>query len=390
MTIYPRTIFKDIEKHFDTSEAVILTGMRRTGKTTLLTLIRDGIKTDNKLFLDLENPLNRKYFEEEDYERIRITLEFLGLNFKTRPYILLDEIQHVRTLPSVVKYFIDHYKAKFFLSGSASYYLKNLFTESLAGRKTIFEIFPLTFREFMDFKQAPFKIPRSERSVTASVHASLDRLYEEYMRYGGFPGIVLKEDAREKEKALEDVFTSFFQLEVLQLGDFRRNDVIRDLMLLLMQSTGSKLDIQRISRDLKVSRPAIYDYLAFLEGTYFIKTIRPFSRGRSTEVRKMPKVYICDTGMSNHFARLDEGHIFENSVFQNLRVHGELHYYQRKSGVEIDFILSQKEAYEVKINPGESDVRRLKELSDEIGLESCRMVSRKFSEIRDVIYGFML
>ncbi|HWR90659.1 MAG TPA: ATP-binding protein [Dissulfurispiraceae bacterium] len=390
MTIYPRTIFKDIEKHFDGPEAVILTGMRRTGKTTLLTLIRDGIKTDNKLFLDLENPLNRKYFEEEDYERIRITLEFLGLNFKTRPYILLDEIQHVRNLPSVVKYFIDHYKAKFFLSGSASYYLKNLFTESLAGRKVIFEIFPLTFREFLDFKQAPYKIPRSGRSVTASMHASLDRLYEEYMRYGGFPGIVLKEDAREKEKALEDVFTSFFQLEVLQLGDFRRNDVIRDLMLLLMQSTGSKLDIQRISRDLKVSRPAIYDYLAFLEGTYFIKTIRPFSKGRSTEVRKMPKVYICDTGMANHFARLDEGHIFENSVFQNLRVHGELHYYQRKSGVEIDFILNQEKAYEVKINPGESDVRRLKELSEEIGLESCLMVSRKFSEIRDVIYGFML
>lgn len=388
--IYPRAIYNEIEKHFDTPEAVILTGMRRTGKTTLLTLINDRLKTDNKLSLDLENPLNRKYFEEEDYEKIKATLEFLGISFKKRPYILLDEIQHVRSLPSVVKYFIDHYKVKFFLTGSASYYLKNLFTESLAGRKAIFEVFPLTFREFLTFKQSPLKIPANEATVTKPVFATIDRLYEEYIRYGGFPEIVLKEDTKEKAKALEDVFTSFFQLEVLQLGDFRRNDVIRDLMLLLMQITGSKLDIQRISRDLKVSRPALYDYLAFLEGTYFIKTIRPYSRGMSTEVRKMPKVYVCDTGLANHFAKLDEGHIFENSIFQNLRVRGELNYYQRKSGVEIDFILNKKNAYEVKINPSKSDTHRMKELSHELGLKSCLMVSRKFSEIEGVTYGFML
>jgi predicted AAA+ superfamily ATPase len=388
--IYPRTIYNDIEKYFNTPEAVILTGMRRTGKTTLLNLIRDRLNTDNKLFLDLENPLNRKYFEEDDYEKIKTTLEFLGLNFRKRPYILLDEIQHMRTLPSVIKYFIDHHKAKFFVTGSASYYLKNLFTESLAGRKAIFELFPLTFREFLAFKQSHFKIPKTEAALTKPIFNAIDRLYEEYMRYGGFPEIVLKEDAKEKTKALEDVFTSFFQLEVLQLGDFRRNDVIRDLMLLLMQSTGSKLDIQRISRDLKVSRPALYDYLAFLEGTYFIKTIRPFSKGRSTEVRKMPKVYVCDTGLANYFARLDEGHIFENSVFQNLRIKGELNYYQRKSGVEMDFILNHKNAYEVKINPGASDLRKMKELSNEIGLKSCRMISRKFSELKGVTYGFML
>jgi hypothetical protein len=388
--IYQRTIYNDIEKYLNTLEAVILTGMRRTGKTTLLTLIRDRLKTDNKLFLDLENPLNRKYFEEKDYEKIKATLEFLGLSFRKRPYILLDEIQHVRTLPSVIKYFIDHHKVKFFVTGSASYYLKNLFTESLAGRKAIFELFPLTFREFLLFKKSPFKIPKIEAAVTRPVFNAIDRLYDEYMRYGGFPEIVLKEDAKEKAKALEDVFTSFFQLEVLQLGDFRRNDVIRDLMVLLMQSTGSKLDIQRISRDLKVSRPALYDYLAFLEGTYFIKMIRPFSKGRSTEVRKMPKVYVCDTGLVNHFARLDEGHIFENSIFQNLRIKGNLNYYQRKSGVEIDFILDHKDAYEVKINPSASDLRKMKQLSSELGLKSCRMVSRKFSELNGVTYGFML
>lgn len=387
---YERAIYKDIERHLDNPEAVIITGMRRTGKTTLLSLIRDRLQTDNKLFLDLENPLNRKYFEQDDYERIKATLEFLGLSFRKRPFVFLDEIQHVRTLPSVIKYLIDHYNVKFFVTGSASYYLKNLFTESLAGRKVIFELFPLTFREFLVFKETSFQIPDDVAALTKPMYEAVDRLYEEYLHYGGFPEVVLKEDVKEKTKALEDVFTSFFQLEVLQLGDFRRNDVIRDLMLLLMQNIGSKVDVQRISKDLKVSRPALYDYLSFLEGTYFIKMIRPFSKGRSTEVRKIPKVYVCDTGLANHFARLDEGHIFENSVFQNLRVKGELNYYQRKSGVEIDFILNRRAAYEAKISPGASDVRRMKELSDELGLMSCRMVSRKFSELEGVTYGFML
>ena len=107
-----------------------------------------------------------------------------------------------------------------------------------------------------------------------------------------------------------------------------------------MQRLGSRLDIQKISRELGVSRTTLHDYIAFLEGTYFIKTIRPFGLGRNAEIKKMPKVYICDTGMANHFARLGLGAVFENRVFQNLRLHGDISYYRRKTGVEIDFICS--------------------------------------------------
>jgi predicted AAA+ superfamily ATPase len=100
--IYPRAIYTDIEKHLDTTEAVILTGMRRTGKTTLLTLIRDHLKTGNKLFLDLENPLNRKYFEEDDYEKIKATLEFLGLSFRKKSYILRASCKSLKKGTSVI------------------------------------------------------------------------------------------------------------------------------------------------------------------------------------------------------------------------------------------------------------------------------------------------
>ena len=386
----PRFILEDIRPYFNSPEAIIVTGMRRTGKTTLLRLIYEQIDAPNKIFLDLENPLSRKYFDTDNYEGIKISLEFLGLNFAQRPIVFLDEIQFVKRLPSIVKYFIDHYQVKFFMTGSASFYLKHLFSESLAGRKYIFELFPLNFREYLIFKDVSFKIPEQAAAVSRPIFDQIAPLYEEYMIFGGFPGVVLKSSAEEKKRALDDIFSSFFQLEILQLGDFRKNEIIRDLILLLMQRLGSKLDVQKLSKESGVSRQTLNAYLAFLEGTYFIKTIRPFGKGRDTEIRKTPKVYICDTGLANHFARLDPGALFENSVFQNLRLRGNLNYYQKKNGREIDFILDQKQAYEVKITPQASDMKKLQELATELDLTDYAMISKNYTELENGTYGFML
>jgi len=388
--IKPRLIFNEIKQYFDSPEAIIITGMRRTGKTTLLKLIFEKIPSKNKLFLDLENPLNRKYFEEENYEKIKVSFEMLGLDFSHKPFIFLDEIQFVKNLPSVGKYFIDHYEVKFFLTGSASFYLKNLFTESLAGRKYIFQLFPLTFSEFLLFKESSLKIPSDISGITKANHEAISPLYDEYILYGGFPGVVLKTNIEEKKRALEEIFTSFFQQEILQLGDFRKNEVIRDLILLLIQRLGSKVDIQKISKELGIGRPTLYDYIAFLEGTFFIKTLRPFTKGKDSEIRKMPKVYICDSGLSNYLANIDTGLLFENSVFQNLRQKGELNYFQKKRGSEIDFILNKEIAYEVKTTPHLSDVKKLERVSNELNLKSFHIVSKNYAEHENVIYGFMV
>jgi hypothetical protein len=385
-----RLLYKKIKPHFDSSEAIIITGMRRTGKTSLLQFIHDRIASPNKLFLDLENPLNQKYFEEQDYEKIKSNLEVLGLKFNQRAYLFLDEIQLVKNIPSAVKYLIDHYQIKFFLTGSASFYLKNLFSESLSGRKFIFELFPLTFREFLLFKNSKIVLPKDSYSITQPAFKTISFLYDEYISFGGFPEVVLKETIEEKKKSLENIFSSFFQLEVLRMGDFKKNKIVRDLMMILMGRLGSKLDIQKTSQELGVSRPTIYGYIAFLEGTYFIHFVKPFSRSRDVEIRKVPKIYLCDSGLANHFARIDEGFLFENNIFQNLRPQGEVNYYQRKSGLEIDFILDKKKSFEVKIGPRENDLKKLKKLSRELGLEEFKIVSKNYSQLENIEYGFMI
>jgi len=387
--IKPRNIFDEIKPYFYVPEAIVITGMRRTGKTTLLNWIYEQIESKNKIFLDLENPLNCRYFEEENYERIKKNIEFLGIDFTAKSFIFLDEIQFVKNLPSIAKYFIDHYGVKFFLTGSASFYLKNLFTESLAGRKYIFELFPLTFREFLLFKDVSFNIPY-DKPVDKTIYETIAPFYDEYIQYGGFPAVVLKTTPEEKKKAIDDIFTSFFQLEVMQLGDFRRNETIRDLMLLLAQRIGSKLDVQKISKELGISRPTLKEYLAFLEGTYFIKLIPPFSKGKDTEIRKMPKIYLCDCGLVNHLVKIDPGMVFENCVFQTLRTKGTLHYYQKKTGVEIDFILNKELAYEIKLKPYESDLKRLMAIASELDLKEYRLISKEYCQLENTIFGFQL
>lgn len=388
--IKPRLILDKIKPHYDSPEAIIITGMRRTGKTTLLNLIFSQIQSANKILLDLENPLNRKYFEELNYEQIKSSFEIMGVDFTRRAHIFLDEIQFVRNLPSVVKYLIDHYQAKFFLTGSASFYLKNLFSESLSGRKFVFELFPLTFREFLVFKDSALKIPDDPRDISRPVFESISPLYDEYLRFGGFPGVVLKTNAAEKTMALDDIFTSYFQWEVLHLGDFRKNAVMRDLIVLLAQRIGSKLDIQKISKELGITRPTLYEYLSFLEGTFFIKLVRPYARGKNSEIRKSPKVYLCDSGLANRLANPDEGQTYENSVFQNLRPKGEIAYYKKKNGAEIDFLLDKTHAFEAKMTPQQRDVNQLKRVAEELGMKSFYVVSRSFTELENTTYGFMI
>jgi len=126
--IIERNLYEKIKPVIGSPEDIIITGMRRVGKTTLLRYIMNNIVSENKMFLDLENPSNQKYFEEENYDKIVDNLKFLGLDLRKKSYVFIDEIQFVKNIPSVVKYLHDHYKIKFFLSGSSSFYLKNLFS----------------------------------------------------------------------------------------------------------------------------------------------------------------------------------------------------------------------------------------------------------------------
>ena len=368
-------------------EAIVVTGMRRVGKTTLLKQIYDNLQTENKLFLDLENPVYQKYFEEENYEAIKYQLQVLGVDPGRRPYVFLDEVQQVRNAPSVVKYLADHYKWKFFLTGSSSFYLKNLFSESLAGRKIVYELFPLDFEEFLELKGSRVSIPQV---VTETTYQTIIPLYREYLEWGGFPGVVTKGSVEEKKEMLGEIFTAYYEKEIVGIGGFRNSQLVRDLILLLCGRIGGKVDASKLAGELGVSRVTVGEYLAFLEGTYFVAFAPPFSSNRDIEVRGAKKFYLCDSGLANYLGKVSDGAVFENLIFHQLRSRGKVRYYQRKSGVEIDFVIGDQEGWEVKLKGGKRDVERLSRLAGELGLSVGGVVSMEYvpGAKGKVMYGF--
>ncbi len=387
---YRRKIQKDLEESINTKEIVVLTGMRRTGKTTLLKMIFDKIESDNKVFLDLENILDQQIFEESDFNNIWANLSHYGINPNKKSYIFIDEVQLMPVVVKIVKYLFDHYDVKFFLTGSSSFYLKNLFPESLAGRKKLFHLSPLTFQEFLIFKGAKTDnaadFLEKDKAKNKIKHERMTKLIDEYVNYGGFPQVVLENNIDRKKEVLSDIFNSYFQHDVQILADFKKIDAFKKLLLLLSKRVGSKLDITKLASNISVSRETVYNYLSFLENTFFIKLLSPFSRNIDREVSGTKKVYLCDTGILNLIGKVSEGSLFENAVLMNFIDYNNINYYQKRSGIEIDFLIGEiNTAFEVKITGDSSDLRKLKKNAEKIGFNNSFVITREFSEIEGLI-----
>lgn len=374
--IYNRDLLKTILPLLNNKAAIVVTGMRRCGKTFLLQDLFNRIESTNKLFLDLENPLYQHYFEEENYETIKANLAGQGLDWSQKAWVFLDEIQWVKNLPSVVKYLSDHNPVKFFLTGSASFYLKNLFSESLSGRKYIFELFPLSFAEFLRFKNSPLILPKNQ-SISAVLWQSFQPLWQEYLRFGAFPAVILAKNREQKQLELNEIFTAYFQKEVNQLADFKKTSLIRDLIILLAENAGNLVNVERLASELKVSRLTIEEWLGFLESTYMITLVEPYSRNSRVAIRKAKKVYLIDWGLAGLLAGISSGQRLENCAFHLLRLKGKVNYFRKKSGAEIDFILDKKTAIEAKRTGIKNDLDQARALAKQLGLTAVWVATEK-------------
>lgn len=157
-----------------------------------------------------------------------------------------------------------------------------------------------------------------------------------------------------------------------------------------MQRVGSKLEISKLASELMIHRDTIRSYLNFLESTYFIFLVSPFSRSRDREVSGARKIYFCDTGILNNLSRVSEGTLFENLVFLNLRKFGKLNYYQRRIGAEIDFILQGKKlALEAKLRGGSYDLKLIQKNARRFGLRSY-VITKHFNPKRGFVPGMDL
>ena len=368
MKIIERAIFPILKETLSDQRIVVLTGMRRVGKTTTLHWLLDQIPSDNKIYLDLERMDQRAVFHEANYDLVLDYLRNRGLDVKKPMTVALDEIQYEPNLPSVVKYLYDHYPIKFLLTGSSSYYLKNLFSESLAGRKVVHEMYPLRFGEFLDFRGVPYRYRPTLDEMRFDVHEfeRLKGLYDDFVAYGGLPDVVLELNPAKKRELLRDIFDSYIKIDVSTMADFRKMDELQKLIGILALRIGNKLDYTKLSQVVGITRPTLYTYLEFLEKTYVIYRLPAYSNAdRATALGS--KLYFHDNGIASILGQASEGAYFENAVFNQLKHYGDLAYLSRGNDYEIDFVLTNEKkastALEVKVHPIESDQQKLKRIA---------------------------
>jgi len=372
-----RLIYPELRKHLSKRHITVITGLRRTGKTTLIKKLLEDFPNENKAYFDLERMDNRELFAEKNYENIITALSSRNLDFRKKILLAIDEVQLSPGIVSVIKYLYDNYPIKFIVTGSSTYYIKNLFSESLAGRKKVFELYTLSFREFLKFKEITFTHSKSlGRQFIPAEYERLKSYYEEFIRYGGFPEAVLSKNVRDKKDIAADILNSYLNIDIKNISDIRDQKNLHNLLKMLSRRAGTRLDYSKLASLTGISRPSVYNFLDLLENTFVISRVTVLSKNPDREIVKAPKIFINDNGLLNQLAEVSSGVQFENAVFNQMKFYGKVQYYSLKTGKEIDFILNGKTAVEVKETATSQDFSQIKNLSKNLNISKNIVVSR--------------
>lgn len=322
---------------------------------------------------------NRLLFGENNYDNVVHALVQQGADFSQPAIVAIDEIQLVPNLPSVLKYLYDTYSIKFVVTGSSSFYIKNLFSESLAGRKKIFEVYPLSFHELLDFNGVSVPVLSLEEAsrFSEATYQRLGAYYNEYINYGGFPEVVLEPVVEDKKDLIQEILSSYINFDINTLSDIRNPANLYRLIKLLSVRVGTRLDISKLTSIAGISRPTVENYLYLLENSYLVRTIPVLTSSPDREITKARKLYFLDNGIASSVGELGSGSKFENAVFNQLLHRGELNYYQLKSGKEIDFILNKEYALEVKETASADDIKQVSSLAANLGIDKNYVIGRE-------------
>jgi len=361
-----RDVIDEIVKYIDTDNIIVLHGSRQVGKTYILYYLEALLKSQGKLtfFFDLEDSrfvdvldagvdsfLTYLKNEGIDLDRIK--------NGSGRLYVFIDEVQYLKNPSPLLKLLADHHKyIQLIISGSSSFGIKSKFSDSLVGRTVDFEIFNLSFREFIRFKGLRYKL----ENISSGIH--LDKtieLYHEYVFFGGYPKIVLENSVEKKEKYLQQIIDTYIKKDIRDLAHVRDTRKFNNLLKVLASQSGQLLNVAQLANTCSIAKQTVENYLFILENTYVLKLIAPFSSSSKVEVVKAPKIFFYDTGLLemlwlSGLQRNLIGNIFETSIFSELaKKYGaqNIHYWRNRNQNEIDFILELKDKIlpiEVKVN----------------------------------------
>ena len=346
-----RDIFDHLFEDLNHKEITVVVGSRQVGKTFLMQKLIKKLLTEGKV-----DPGQIFYFNFDAFNLIDLIssdrdfldfIKYYGIAGR-RSYIFLDEVQRVPEIGLLIKRYYDlGLDLKFVISGSSSLQIKGQVKETLTGRKHLFELYPITFGEFLRYKglEAAGDLARIIRFESDRYQ----RLMKEFVLFGGYPGVVKIDMVEDKVRLLKEIYQSYVQkdisdfLKIEDIGGFNR------LVQFIAAQTGGLCKINEVAKNVRLSRHFVEKYLFALEKTYVVTFLRPYFVNLGKAIIKTPKLYFCDTGIRNAVfgqfesldKRLDAGALVENFVFSELIKsldRDRLWFYRTTTGSEIDFL----------------------------------------------------
>lgn len=345
----------------------IVTGIRRCGKSYLLDpmfknyLLMNGVKENHIIKIDLDIRENRKYLDPDvldSYIKEKIIDD-------DKYYIILDEIQKVKDFESVLNGFLKIKNIDVYVTGSNSKFLSSDIVTEFRGRGDEIKVYPLSFKEFCQVN--------NEDKYSA---------WKEYITYGGLPLVLLQKESEEKINYLNFQTNNVYLNDVIERNNISNDKELYELLQIISSSVGSLTNPKKLYNTFiskgsgnVITDKTIYSYLGYLEDAFIIqKSFRYDIKGKKY-IDTPYKYYFTDIGVRNSvlgFRQIEENHIMENVIYNELKVRGynvdvgvvEIREKDDRKKLEIDFIVNKgydKYYIQSALNI-DSDEKKLQEL----------------------------
>lgn len=334
---------KKINSYIKTREIVILTGVRRAGKTTLLfqtisNLIKKGVNPKQILFVN---------FDEADIANIDNPIKTILNSYYQEvcdepAYLIFDEIQNIENWERWAKTIHDQKKHQLILSGSSSHLLDSRLATLISGRYLKINVFPLDFREYLSFNN--LKEVKDKLALISSKNRIM-RLLKDYLTEGGFPQVALQQNKNLKKEYLKTYYESIVYRDILSMHEIRHTKIMRELIYYLFSNFTKLYSYKKLTELLKIDFTTVKEYLAYIEDSRMLSELCIFSYSLKMQSRNNKKIYCIDNGLRNavsfKFSK-DEGKLAENLVFIELKRREKDPYYWKETR-EVDFVIKDKD-----------------------------------------------
>ena len=345
MKFYKREIYLNKIRGFynDTDIIKVITGVRRCGKSCLMATIAEelqlkGVSDSQIVYLDLDRRPYRSVKTPESLEKlIDNNTHNSGIT-----YIFIDEIQNVKGFEEVINSFREEGRYSIFITGSNSYLLSGELITKLTGRYLEFEMFPLTFDEYIDMKAFLGK----------SISQDITEEFDTYLREGGFPKAIQYDSTEDRRTYIKGIVSEIFEKDIKRRVKIRHLSIFQKVQTYLINNFGATTSISNILEALKkdgtiIKRETLYRYIEILKDAKILYECNRFDLKSRASINGEQKYYLSDLGFyfaTNTDTRINYGPVLENTIFSYARAHGYSTSIGRVGKLECDFILRRNDS----------------------------------------------